>query len=150
MLKEGMQAPDFSLLDASGKTHALSQYKGKKIIIYFYPRDDTPGCTQEACDFRDSYATVTKKKAVVFGVSADDAKSHSSFVIKYGLPFVLLSDPEKKMIQAYGAWGERSMYGRKFMGIVRSTFVIDEKGKIVKIFSPVKVPGHVAEVLSLL
>lgn len=150
MLKEGTQAPDFRLKDAQGKEHTLSQYKGKKVILYFYPRDDTPGCTKEACDFRDSIERVTKKKAIVLGISADSQESHEKFAKKFGLPFTLLSDPEKKVIQLYEGWGERSMYGRKFMGILRTTYVLDEKAKIIKAFGNVKVPGHVEEVLALL
>lgn len=150
MLKEGTQAPEFSLKDSTGKEHSLSQYKGKKVILYFYPKDDTPGCTKEACDFRDSIAVVTKKKAVVLGISADSVEAHGKFAKKFGLPFTLLSDPEKKVIQQYKAWGEKSMYGRKYMGIFRTTYVIDEQGKILKCFENVKVPGHVEEVLSLL
>ena len=150
MLTQGTNAPDFTLKDSTGKEHSLSQYKGKKVILYFYPKDDTPGCTQEACDFRDSISVVTKKKGVVFGISADSLEAHGKFAKKFGLPFTLLSDPDKKVIQKYEAWGEKSMYGRKYMGIFRSTYVIDEKGKILKVFSNVKVPGHVEEVLGLL
>ncbi|HIH15207.1 MAG: peroxiredoxin Q/BCP [archaeon GW2011_AR17] len=150
MLKEGTEAPDFQLKDAKGKECTLSQYKGKKVILYFYPKDDTPGCTKEACDFRDNIGIVANKKAVVLGISADSEASHGKFTQKFGLPFTLLSDPEKKVIQAYKAWGEKSMYGRKYMGIFRTTYVIDEKGKILKSFENVKVPGHVEEVLSLL
>jgi peroxiredoxin Q/BCP len=150
MLKEGTQAPAFTLKDSTGKEYSLSQYKGKKVILYFYPRDDTPGCTQEACDFRDSIQIVTKKKGVVLGISADSEESHGKFAQKFGLPFTLLSDPEKKVIQKYQAWGEKSMYGRKYMGIFRTTYVIDEQGKILRAFENVKVPGHVEEVLKVL
>ncbi len=150
MLKEGTTAPEFTLKDSTGKQHSLSQYRGKKVILYFYPRDDTTGCSKEACDFRDSIHTVTKKKGVVLGVSADTEASHEKFTKKFGLPFTLLSDPEKKTIQKYQAWGEKSMYGRKYMGIFRTTYVIDEQGKILKCFENVKVPGHVEEVLKLL
>ena len=150
MLQEGTQAPDFILKDSQGKEHSLSQYKGKKVVLYFYPKDDTPGCTQEACDFRDSIQTITKKKAVVLGISADSLEAHGKFIKKFRLPFTLLSDPEKKVIQKYEAWGEKSMYGRKYMGIFRTTYVLNEKGKILKAFSTVKVPGHVEQVLALL
>ncbi len=150
MLKEKTLAPDFTLKDANDKEHTLSQYRGKKVILYFYPKDDTPGCTQEACDFRDSIQVITKKKGVVFGISADSEASHGKFAKKFGLPFTLLSDTEKKVIQKYEAWGEKSMYGRKYMGIFRTTYVIDEQGKIMKAFTSVKVPGHVEEVLALL
>ena len=124
--------------------------KEKKIIFYFYPKDDTPGCTKEACDFRDSLKIVTKKKGVVLGISADSVEAHGKFAKKFGLPFTLLSDPEKKVIQQYQTWGEKSMYGRKYMGIFRTTYVINEQGKILKVFENVKVPGHVEEVLKLL
>ena len=150
MLKEGTQAPAFILQDAAGKEHSLSQYKGKKVILYFYPKDDTPGCTKEACDFRDSIQVVMKKKAVILGISADSVEVHGKFVRKFGLPFTLLSDPEKKVIQKYQAWGEKSMYGRKYRGIFRTTYVINEQGKILKCFENVKVPGHVEEVLTFL
>ena len=150
MLNEKTLAPDFTLKDAQGKEHTLSKYKGKKVILYFYPRDYTPGCTKEACDFRDSIQIITKKKGVVFGISADSQESHVKFAKKFGLPFTLLADPEKKVIQSYGAWGEKSMYGRKYMGIFRTTYVIDEQGKVLKAFENVKVPGHVEELLALL
>ena len=150
MLQEGTEAPDFRLNDAKGKEYTLSQYKGMKVILYFYPKDDTPGCTKEACDFRDSIGIVIKKNAVVLGISADSEDSHGKFTQKFELPFTLLSDPEKKVIQAYKTWGEKSMYGRKYMGLFRTTYIIDEKGKIIKFFENVKVPGHVEEVLSLL
>ena len=150
MLKEGTNAPDFTLKDSEGKEQSLSQYKGKKVILYFYPKDDTPGCTQEACDFRDSLPVINKKKAVILGISADSVGSHEKFAKKFGLPFTLLSDPEKKVIQQYKVLGEKNMYGKKYMGILRTTYVIDEKGVIVKVFQNVKVPGHVKDVLALL
>lgn len=146
---EGQKAPDFELKDSEGKTHKLSNYKGKKVIIYFYPKDNTPGCTKEACDFRDNYHDI-EKKAIVFGISGDSEDSHKKFKEKYSLPFILLSDPEKEVIKKYGALKEKSMFGNTFLGIVRSTIIIDEDGKIIKIFPKVKVSGHVREVLDFL
>ena len=147
MLKIGDKAPDFKLTADSGEILSLKDYKGKKIILYFYPKDMTSGCTQEACDFRDSIKKFEKKNTVVIGVSPDDTKSHLKFKDKYDLPFTLLSDESKKMLEDYGVWQEKSMYGRKYMGVVRTTLIIDEKGKIEKIFEKVKVPGHIAELL---
>jgi peroxiredoxin Q/BCP len=125
----------------------LKDYKGKKIVLYFYPKDMTSGCTVEACDFRDNIKKIEKKNAVVIGVSPDGTKSHVKFKNKYELPFTLLSDESKKMLEDYGVWQEKSMYGRKYMGVVRTTFIIDEKGKIEN-FEKVKVDGHVEEILS--
>jgi peroxiredoxin Q/BCP len=150
MLKVGDKAPDFKLAADNGETLSLKDYKGKKIVLYFYPRDMTSGCTAEACDFRDNIKKIEKKNAVVIGVSADDTKSHVKFKEKYDLPFTLLSDTSKKMLEDYGVWKEKSMYGKKYMGIVRTTFVIDEKGKIEKIWDKVSVAGHVNEVLAAL
>ncbi len=147
MLKEGNKAPDFKLPGDDGKTHSLKDYKGKKVVLYFYPKDDTSGCTKEACDFRDNMKRIAKKDTVVIGVSKDSIKSHNKFKDKYDLNFLLLSDEDCKVLEKYGVWQEKSMYGRKYMGVVRSTFIIDENGKIKKIFSKVKVPGHVDEVL---
>jgi len=146
LLKEYDNAPDFELLDQDGKKHKLSDYKGNKVVLYFYPKDDTPGCTKEACDFRDNYGAL-KKKAVVIGVSADDQKSHQKFVEKYSLPFILLSDPKHKVLEQYSVWKEKKLYGRIFMGIERTTVIIDEKGLIIKIFPKVSVEGHVQEIL---
>jgi len=128
----------------------LSDLKGKKVVLYFYPKDDTPGCTTEACNFRDGIAEIKKKGAIVLGVSADSVASHKKFKDKFELPFQLLSDPEKKMIEDYGVWKEKSMYGRKYMGIERTTFVIDGQGKIAHIFPKVKVGSHYDEVLAAL
>jgi len=150
MLKEGSKAPEFSLKDQKGKTHKLSEYKGKKIILYFYPRDNTPGCTKEACNFRDDDSQIRKKNAVVLGVSGDSVESHKKFQEKHALPFTLLSDPDKDVIKKYGAWKQKSMYGKTFLGIQRSTYVIDEKGKIIKVFDKVKVDNHSKEILELL
>ena len=145
-LSEGDIAPDFELSDQDGKNHKLSDYKGKNIVLYFYPKDDTPGCTKEACDFRDNYYLL-KKKAVVLGVSADDEKSHKKFAEKYSLPFILLSDPKHKVLGQYSVWKEKKLYGKIFMGIERTTYVIDPSGKIKKIFPKVSVEGHVQEIL---
>lgn len=147
MLKAGDKAPDFKLAADSGEIVSLKDYKGKKVVLYFYPRDLTSGCTVEACDFRDNIKKIEKKNAVVIGVSADDTKSHVKFKKKYELPFTLLSDESKEMLGEYGVWLEKSMYGKKYMGIVRTTFLIDEKGKIEKIWDKVSVPGHIEEIL---
>jgi peroxiredoxin Q/BCP len=150
MLKTGDKAPDFTLPSSDGSKVSLSDFKGKKVILYFYPKDDTPGCTKEACSFRDAIDAFKRKKAVVLGVSADDLKSHQKFIEKYSLPFPLLSDVEKKVISAYGVWKQKSLYGRKFMGIERRTFLIDEKGYIQYIFPKVRVEGHTGELLEKL
>jgi peroxiredoxin Q/BCP len=150
MPAEGAKAPDFSLPDASGKVHALKDYRGKSLVIYFYPKDDTPGCTAEACDFRDNLARIRKAGAAVVGVSADPVKKHAKFAGKYDLPFPLLSDEEKVVLKAYGVWQKKAFMGRSYMGIVRSTFIVDGSGLIVKVFPKVKVPGHVDGVLEAL
>jgi peroxiredoxin Q/BCP len=149
-MKEGTKAIDFVLNDKDGKAHKLSDYKGKPIVLYFYPKDDTPGCTLEACSFRDNYDEFKKKGATVIGVSVDDEKSHKKFVDKYKLPFLLLADPEKKVVQKYGIWGEKSFMGKKYMGTTRATFIIDKDFKIKKIFPKVSVPGHTKEILALI
>ncbi|WP_224361558.1 thioredoxin-dependent thiol peroxidase [Hyalangium versicolor] len=146
----GSQAPDFQLQDHSGRTVSLSQFAGKNVVLYFYPKDDTPGCTVEACNFRDEHSALEKAGAVVLGVSPDDAKSHQKFATKFSLPFPLLTDTEHKVAEAYGAWGEKSNYGRKYMGIIRSTFLIDPQGKLKHVWPKVKVAGHVEDVLSVL
>jgi peroxiredoxin Q/BCP len=150
MLTPGDKAPDFTAPTDGGGTITLSKLKGKKVVLYFYPKDDTPGCTTEACDFRDNAAQIYAKDAVVLGVSPDSVKSHDKFKQKHDLPFTLISDQDHAIAEAYGAWQEKSMYGRKYMGIQRSTFLIDEKGKIAEIYDKVKVNGHVADVLSKL
>lgn len=147
MLKEGDKAPDFKAKDQNGQTLKLSALKGTKVVLYFYPKDDTPGCTKEACSFRDSDDVYREKGIKVIGVSIDDEKSHQKFINKYGLPFDLIADTDKSIVEKYGVWGEKSMYGRKYMGTLRKTFLIDEKGKIVKIFDKVKVGEHADEVL---
>lgn len=149
-LKVGEKAPDFTLPDDQGKPVSLSDFKGKKVVLYFYPKDDTPGCTKEACSFRDGFREIQKRGAVVLGVSADSIESHKKFRDKYRLNFPLLSDPEKKMLQAYGVWKKKSFMGKSFMGIERTTFVIDAEGKITKIFPKVQVDRHCEEVLQVL
>lgn len=146
----GQKAPDFTLSSTEGKSVSLKDFRGKKIVLYFYPKDMTPGCTAEACSFRDNFSVLRRKEAEVIGVSADDVDSHRKFTGKYELPFLLLSDVKKEVVKAYGVWKQKSLYGRKFMGIERTTFIIDEKGKIVRIFSRVKVDGHTEEVLKAL
>jgi peroxiredoxin Q/BCP len=150
LLKEGDVAPAFTLESDEGEKVSLKDFKGQKVVLYFYPKDMTPGCTQEACDFRDSFARIKKSDAVVLGVSKDSVASHQKFKAKHDLPFTLLSDPDGNVCELYGVWQEKSLYGKKFMGIVRSTFVIDEKGKISRLFPKVKVNGHVDEVLASL
>jgi thioredoxin-dependent peroxiredoxin len=150
MLKPGDKALDFALQTDSGKTIRLKDLRGKKVILYFYPKDMTSGCTSEACDFRDSIKKFERKNTVVLGVSFDSVESHQKFKDKYNLPFALLSDESKKMLTDYGVWKEKSMYGRKYMGIVRTTYVINETGIIEKIFEKVNVNGHVGELLKIL
>ena len=146
-LKIRQKAPAFSLPNQDGKIVSLSDYKGKKVVLYFYPKDDTPGCTKESCAFRDGIDEIHDIGAEVIGVSADSVESHKKFSKKYNLNFPLLSDESKKMIHSYGVWKEKSLYGRKFMGIERTTFIIDESGKINEIFHKVKVARHLEEVL---
>ncbi len=150
MIKEGDKAPAFSLPTDDGSTISLKDLKGKKVILYFYPKDMTPGCTVEACDFRDAQKDLKKKKAVVLGISCDSVERHQKFKEKEKLNFPLLSDEDGKVCKAYGVWKEKSLYGRKFMGIERTTFIISETGKIEKIFSKVKVKGHGDAVLEAL
>ncbi len=149
-LKAGDKAPDFSLPWSEGGTVSLKSFRGKKLVLYFYPKDDTSGCTKEACDFRDNLARVNRRGAAILGVSPDSVASHGKFIAKYDLPFPLASDESKEMLKAYGVWKEKSMYGRKYMGVERTTFLIDEQGTIVRIFPKVKVAGHVDEVLAAL
>ncbi|MGD9049442.1 MAG: thioredoxin-dependent thiol peroxidase [Anaerolineae bacterium] len=150
MLEEGIMAPDFTLTADGGSEVTLSDYRGKQVVLYFYPKDDTPGCTTEACNFRDDYSEILAAGAVVLGVSPDSVKSHDKFKGKYDLPFPLLSDPEHEIAERYGAWGEKKMYGRTYMGIIRSTFVIDRDGKIAKVFPKVRPKNHSQEVLAVL
>lgn len=149
-LDVGMKAPAFSLPDESGTRVGLRHFAGKQVVLYFYPKDETPGCTKEACGFRDSIATVTKAGAVVLGVSLDGRESHQKFKAKHRLPFPLLSDEEMAVSKAYGVYKQKNMYGKKFWGIERSTFVIDGAGILKAVFRKVKVDGHVEEVLAAL
>ncbi|MBI2135256.1 thioredoxin-dependent thiol peroxidase [Candidatus Woesearchaeota archaeon] len=149
-LKEGQKAPDFKLKDSNGKEVKLSEFKGKNVALYFYPKDDTSGCTKQACDFRDNIGKVKKLNAVVLGISNDDEKSHKKFTEKYGLNFTLLCDTDKKVSKAYGAYGKKKFMGKEYMGITRSTFVIDEKGNISKIFYKVNPEKSISEVLEAL
>ena len=146
-LKTGDTAPAFALQDQSGALHKLSDYKGRWVLVYFYPKDDTPGCTTEACGVRDSWAKFKSKNAQVFGVSADSVQSHGKFAQKFKLPFPLLADPDKKMLAAYGVWGEKKFMGKTYMGINRVSFLIDPNGKIAKVYPKVKPEGHAEEVL---
>ena len=149
-MKVGQKAPDFTVEGDSGRKVKLSDYKGKKVVLYFYPKDDTPGCTKEACNFRDGLKDLTKEGAVVLGVSTDDVKSHQKFKDKFKLNFPLLADTDKKIVEAYGVWKEKSMYGRTYMGIERTTFIIGKDGKISHIFPKVKVDEHYDEVMEAL
>ena len=143
-LSAGDAAPDFALVGDDDKTHRLADYRGRRVVLYFYPRDNTPGCTQEACDFRDHLPTLGG--AVVLGVSPDSVASHKKFKQKYELPFTLLADPGAEVAQRYGAFGEKTLYGKKSLGIIRSTFVIDEKGRLSAVYGKVSVKGHVEKV----
>jgi peroxiredoxin Q/BCP len=144
----GKKAPAISLPDQNGKTHQLKDYLGQWVLVYFYPKDDTTGCTKEACQLRDSLPRFTKLKAVVLGISVDTVASHKKFAGKYKLPFTLLADEKKEVVEKYGVWQEKSMYGRKYMGTVRTSFLIDPSGKIAKIYEKVKPELHAAEVLA--
>jgi len=148
MLKEGDDAPDFNAKDQDGKDVKLSDLKGQRVVLYFYPKDDTPGCTKEACSFRDADDVYRSKNIRVLGVSTDSEKSHQKFISKFQLPFDLLADTEKTIVNDYGVWGEKSMYGKKYMGTFRKSFLIDEEGTIVKIFEKVDVAAHADEVLA--
>ncbi len=150
MVAVGDKAPEFKLLADDGRTLSLKDFRGKKVVLYFYPKDDTPGCTAEACSFRDNLARVTTKGAVILGVSRDDHGSHGKFRDKYHLNFPLLSDESGKVTEAYGVWKQKKLYGREFMGIERTTFLIDEQGKVAKVWPKVKVDGHTDEVLAAL
>ena len=149
-LKVGDTAPDFSLPSGTGETIALKSLRGKQVVLYFYPKDDTPGCTKEACGFRDDITRIEQANTVVLGVSSDDLTSHQKFSKKYGLPFTLLSDENAAVSKAYGVYKQKSMYGKTYWGIERSTFVIDERGKIKAVFQKVKVEGHVEDVMNVL
>ena len=147
MLEAGDKAPDFNAKDQDGNDVKLSDLKGTRVVLYFYPKDDTPGCTKEACSFRDADDVFRSKGIRVFGVSTDSEKSHQKFISKFQLPFDLLADTDKQIVESYGVWAEKSMYGKKYMGTLRKTFLIDGDGKIVKIFDKVNVSEHADEVL---
>ena len=150
MLEVGTKAPDFTLLDQDGHWVSLSDFQGKKVILYFYPKDNTPGCTTQACGFRDNYPQFSQKDAIILGVSKDSVESHKKFQKKYQLPFTLLSDPELTVIQSYDVWKEKNMYGKKVMGVERSTYLIDEQGMIEKAFSKVKAIKNPDDMLELI
>ena len=147
MLEVGTKAPDFTLSDQNGNMHSLSEYRGKKVILYFYPKDNTAGCTKQACGFAERYPRFMEKGAVVLGISKDSVASHKKFEEKYGLPFTILSDPELVAIQAYDVWQEKKNYGKTYMGVVRTTYLIDENGKIVKAFDKVKAADNPEQML---
>lgn len=147
MLEVGKKAPSFKLKDQNGNTISLNDFKGKKVVLYFYPKDNTPGCTKEACSFRDSIKEIERHNAVVIGMSADSISSHKNFSEKFNLPFSILSDENKKVLELYGVWKEKNMYGKKYMGIERTTIIIDENGNVQKIFPKVKVDEHIKEVI---
>ncbi len=150
MIHIGQKAPDFLLQDQNGETHSLAKYRGKKVLLYFYPKDDTPGCTTEACSFRDNYQALQESGLVVLGVSKDSVKSHKKFADKYELPFPLLADEDTSVCQAYGVWKLKKFMGREYMGIDRMSFLIDEEGKIAKVYEEVKPKEHVSEVKEVL
>jgi len=147
MIKEGDAAPDFESRDAEGNTVKLSELRGQKVVLYFYPKDDTPGCTKEACSFRDGFAEFERRGIKVLGVSTDDEKSHRKFAEKYSLPFTLLADTDHRVADLFGVYGEKQFMGRKYMGVARQTFLIDEGGRVVKVFDKVKADEHADEVL---
>jgi thioredoxin-dependent peroxiredoxin len=150
LIDPGEPAPPFSLQDQADKLHALGDYRGQWVVLYFYPKDDTSGCTKQACQFRDSLPQFDAATAVVLGVSPDSPESHVKFAHKHDLPFTLLADPEKQVLQRYGVWQEKSMYGRKYMGVVRTTYLIDPQGNVVQRWDKVKVPGHDRQILDAL
>ena len=150
MVEEGQEAPDFELTSDTGERVRLSQFRGKPVVLYFYPRDDTPGCTKQACAIRDSYDDFTERGAVVLGVSPDEESSHVKFKAKHGLPFTLLADPDHEVAELYGVWGERKYMGRTYMGIERSTFLVDEDGRVAKVMRRVKPDTHAELVLAAL
>ena len=147
MVKEGTTAPAFKTTDDNGEDVSLKDFKGQKVVLYFYPKDDTPGCTKEACSFRDAYSKYKKQGIKLLGVSPDSEASHKKFITKYKLPFTLLADRDHAIAEAYGVWGEKKFMGRTYMGVLRTTFLIDEKGKIKKVFEKVKPEDHATEVL---
>ncbi|WP_145081564.1 thioredoxin-dependent thiol peroxidase [Poriferisphaera corsica] len=150
MIEIGAKAPAIALKDQNGKLRRLSEFKGQNIVLYFYPRDNTSGCTKQACAFRDEIESFGELNAVVIGVSPDDETSHTKFITKYELPFILLADPERKALEKYGVWQEKNMYGRKVMGVVRTTYIIDSSGKIAARFDKVRVADHIPKVIETL
>ena len=146
----GETAPDFTLLDQEGHSHTLSDYRGKPVVLYFYPKDNTSGCTKEACGFRDDYSAYQEAGVTILGVSPDSSKSHANFSAKYELPFTLLADTDRQVLRLYGAWGTKKMYGREYEGVLRTTFLIGADGKLVKVFKKVKPAAHSAEILEAL
>lgn len=150
MLKVGIKAPDFTLLDKDGREVSLSDFRGKKVVLYFYPKDNTPGCTRQACAFAGAYSEFKEKGVEVIGISNDSVASHVKFAEKYGLPFILLSDPELKVIQAYGVWKEKTLYGKTSFGVVRTTYIINEQGNIQAVMPKVKPDTNAAEILEML
>ncbi len=150
LLERGAKAPDFRAVDQDGAAIALKDLRGRRVVLYFYPKDDTPGCTREACAFRDAFAAFRKRKVEVLGVSVDGEASHRKFAAKFRLPFRLVADPDKKIVQSYGVWGEKSLYGRKYMGTHRVTYLIDERGKIAGVWPKVKPEAHAREILEAL
>ena len=147
-LSVGVTAPDFTLPDQDGKEHKLSDYLGKPVVLYFYPKDDTSGCTKEACGFRDDYSAYQEAGVVILGVSPDSPKSHTNFIAKYELPFTLLADTEREVLKLYSAWGLKKMYGREYEGVLRTTYLIDANGKIAKVYEKVKPAAHSAQILA--
>lgn len=150
MLNENSIAPDFMLMDEKGVTHSLKDYKGKKVVLYFYPKDNTPGCTKQACAFKAAYEDFKKKDVVVIGISKDSQKAHQNFITKYELPFLLLSDPDLEAINAYDVWQEKKMCGKTYMGVVRSTYVIDEDGMIIKVYPKASPDKNASQILEFL
>ncbi len=146
-IEEGKKAPAFTLKDASGEQIKLSDFFGRTVVLYFYPKDDTPGCTTQACDFRDNFDELQSREFVIIGISPDSVETHSKFREKYNLPFILLSDPDKKVATKYGAYGEKKMYGKTTLGIIRSTFIVDPKGNISKVLRNVRAKGHVEKLM---
>jgi len=150
MIEVGKKAPDFTLPNQDNKKVKLSDFSGKNVVLYFYPKDNTSGCTTEACNFRDSFPKLSNLDAVVIGISPDSVESHKKFAEKYNLPFILLADTDKKVLEKFGAWKEKSMYGKKYMGVERTTYIIGKDGKVKKVFEKVKVPNHHNEVIEAL
>ena len=150
LLEVGDRAPEFSAVDQYGMAASLEDFRGKKFVLYFYPKDDTPGCTKEACSFRDNFAAFRRRRVEVLGVSVDDVKSHKKFAEKFELPYRLLADPKKKIVKAYGVWGEKTLYGRRYLGTHRVTYLVDERAKIAAVWPKVKPDAHAREILEAL